>query len=182
MQTKDLTNQAPSAVPPEGESEGGPPRPDKLLRIGQLAELCNKTTRALHLYEELGLLKPVIRSRGGFRLYSQTAIERVQWITRLQDADVSLGEISQLLRDLEEQRVGIEAMTKLRSLLDQKLRETREQMDKLRRLEHDLQAGLSYLDGCKVCSPEIPASECGGCRIHGHDGPQPLMVAGVLGS
>ena len=163
----------------EGEGDSGQPRQDKLLRIGQLAELCHKTTRALHLYEELGLLKPVIRSRGGFRLYSPSAIERVQWIGRLQEADVSLGEISQLLRDLEEQRVGAEAMTKLRSLLDQKLRETCEQIEKLRRLEQDLQAGLSYLDGYKVCSPEVPASECGGCRIHGHDGPQPLMVAGV---
>ncbi len=76
MQIKDPTNQATPTAPAEGESEGGQHRPDKLLRIGQLAELCNKTTRALHLYEELGLLKPVIRSRGGFRLYSQTAIER----------------------------------------------------------------------------------------------------------
>lgn len=180
MQTKHQTAEVPENPETKGDSESGQPRPDKLLRIGQLAELCNKTTRALHLYEELGLLKPVIRSRGGFRLYSQTAIERVQWITRLQDADVSLGEISQLLRDLEEQRVGSEAMTKLRSLLEQKLKETREQIDKLRMLEQDLQAGLSYLDGCKVCSTETPASECGGCRIHGHDGPQPLMVAGVL--
>jgi DNA-binding transcriptional MerR regulator len=154
----------------------------KLLRIGQLAELCNKTARALHLYEELGLLRPVIRSRGGFRLYSHAAVERVQWISRLQEADVSLGEISQLLRDLEGQRIGTEAMTKLRSLFSQKLTETREQIEKLTRLEQDLRAGLDYLDGCKVCDTGTPKSECERCRIHGHNGPQPLLVAGIRGT
>ena len=48
-----------------------------LLRIGQLATACGKTARAMHLYEELGLLKPVVRSKGGFRLYSRAAIHRV---------------------------------------------------------------------------------------------------------
>src|SRR6185369_2438417 len=94
---------------------------DKLLRIGQLAEKCGKTVRALHLYEELGLLKPILRSKGGFRLYSVAAVERVQWIGRLQDAEVSLGEISVLLRSLEEERIGAAAMTRLRDLLSQKL-------------------------------------------------------------
>jgi DNA-binding transcriptional MerR regulator len=150
-----------------------------LLRIGQLAERCGKTARALHLYEEMGLLKPTIRSRGGFRLYSPSAVERVEWISRLQDADVSLTEIQTLLRDLESRHIGAEAMTRLRQLLDQKLAACREQRAKLNRLEAELLAGLSYLDGCKVCSPEHLSSECGDCRLHGHDGNQPLMVAGV---
>ena len=150
-----------------------------LLRIGQLAERCGKTVRALHLYEEMGLLKPAIRSRGGFRLYSPSAVERVEWISRLQDADVSLGEIQALLRDLESRHIGTEAMNRLRQLLDQKLQQCREQRARLDRLEADLLAGLSYLDGCKVCGPEHFTSECGDCRLHGHDGHQPLMVAGV---
>ncbi len=156
------------AVPTEG-----------LLRIGQLADRCGKTARALHLYEEMGLLKPAIRSRGGFRLYSPSAVERVEWISRLQDADVSLGEIQALLRDLESRHIGTEAMNRLRQLLDQKLQQCREQRQKLDRLESDLLAGLAYLDGCKVCGPEHFTTECGDCRLHGHDGRQPLMVAGV---
>ncbi len=158
--------------------ESGAPA-DGLLRIGQLADRCGKTARALHLYEEMGLLRPALRSRGGFRMYSPGAVERVEWISRLQDADVSLGEIQALLRDLESRQVGTEAMTRLRQLLDQKLAQCREQRDKLNRLESDLQAGLAYLDGCKTCGPEHFTTECGDCRLHGHDGRQPLMVAGV---
>lgn len=160
---------------PATDGAGSP----KLLRIGQLAERCGKTVRALHLYEELGLLRPVLRSKGGFRLYSATAIERVQWINRLQEAEVSLGEIQVLLRDLEDERIGASAMTRLRDLLSRKLVEVREQQQKLAQLAQDLSAGLHYLDGCRVCEPEHTTSECTDCKIHGHDGNQPLMVAGV---
>ena len=45
------------------------PSTTHLIRIGDLARLTGKTVRAIHLYEELGLLKPATRSSGGFRLY-----------------------------------------------------------------------------------------------------------------
>ncbi len=41
-----------------------------LLKVGELAKRTGKTVRAVHLYEELGLLDPAVRSKGGFRLYS----------------------------------------------------------------------------------------------------------------
>jgi MerR family copper efflux transcriptional regulator len=179
LDTKVTENPAVATTPPSQDESAKTGSDEKLLRIGQLAERCGKTARALHLYEEMGLLRPVIRSRGGFRLYAPQSVERVQWIGRLQEADVSLGEIQHLLRDLEQQRIGTEAMTRLRHLLDTKLIEVREQQQKLARLEKDLAAGLSYLDGCKVCGPEHLSTECGDCRLHGHDGHQPLLVAGV---
>ncbi len=163
----------------ERQGRDAVPPAEGLLRIGQLADRCGKTARALHLYEEMGLLKPAIRSRGGFRMYSPSAVERVEWISRLQEADVSLGEIQALLRDLESRHIGTEAMNRLRQLLDQKLAMCREQRQKLDRLENDLLAGLAYLDGCRTCGPEHFTTECGDCRLHGHDGSQPLMVAGV---
>lgn len=153
-------------------------RPD-LLRIGQLAELCGKTVRALHLYEEMGLLMPVHRTKGGFRLYARSAVNRVQWIGRLQDADVSLAEIKDFLRDLEEERVASAAMMRVRALFEKKLQEIRRQQMRLMLVEADLSAGLQYLDACKTCEPEHEAHECGDCRLHGHDGRQPLMVAGL---
>lgn len=158
----------------EGKAEDA-----KLIRVGQLAELTGKTVRALHLYEELGLLRPVHRTKGGFRLYSPRALDRVEWINLLQEADVSLNEIKEFLRDLEEERVASSAMTRVRGLFEGKLDEIRQQRAKLDRLEGELNAGLSYLDACKGCEPEHHTSECGGCKLHGHDGNEPLMVAGL---
>ena len=36
-----------------------------LLKVGELARRTGKTVRAIHLYEELGLLTPAVRSKGG---------------------------------------------------------------------------------------------------------------------
>src|SRR5512138_3267239 len=49
---------------------------DKLMRVGELAKAVGKTVRAMHLYEELGLLEPRARSEGGFRLYGPEAVDR----------------------------------------------------------------------------------------------------------
>lgn len=155
------------------------PEGQKLLRVGQVAELSGKTVRAMHLYEELGLLRPVLRSKGGFRLYSPATVQRVEWISRLQDADVSLTEIQEFLKDLEDERVGTVAMARVRGLFEKKLLAIREQRERLQKLEAELEAGLQYLDACRTCGPEHATSECGGCRLNGHDGQQPLMVAGI---
>ena len=57
-----------------------------LLKIGDLVRLTGKTPRTLHFYEELGLLRPVSRTKGGFRLYGEETLLRVRWIERLQRA------------------------------------------------------------------------------------------------
>ena len=51
-----------------------------LMQIGDLAKETRKTVRAIHLYEELGLLAPAARSKGRFRLYSHEALMRIRWI------------------------------------------------------------------------------------------------------
>ena len=68
----------------------GHPESKSLLRVGDLARRTGKTVRAIHLYEELGLLKPAARTRGGFRLYEQSAADRVRWIDLLHDLGFSL--------------------------------------------------------------------------------------------
>ena len=72
-----------------------------LLKVGELAKRTGKTVRAVHLYEELGLLTPAVRSKGGFRLYSGKALKRIEWIQKLQDLGFSLTEIKAVLRDWE---------------------------------------------------------------------------------
>ncbi len=51
-----------------------------LRQIGDLAREAGKTVRAIHLYEELGLLTPAGRSKGRFRLYGRESLVRIRWI------------------------------------------------------------------------------------------------------
>jgi DNA-binding transcriptional MerR regulator len=152
----------------------------KLLKVGDLAKAVGKTVRAIHLYEELGLLVPVSRSSGGYRLYTPEAIHRVTWIMRLQDMGMSLAEIQSLLREWEQSPSGTAGMRLVRAMFEQKLRETRETIDKLQALEKDLTASLDYLASCSACEPSHQQSECGGCGHHGHQPEKaPELVAGL---
>jgi len=152
----------------------------KPIRVGELAKRTGKTVRALHLYEELGLLRPVHRSKGGFRLFAPSAIERVEWISKLQDAGFSLHQLQEFLTTVEGTDIASMAMTRVREVFAEKLRQTREQVGKLQQLERDLEASLAYLEACKTCQPPYAPHECGSCNHNGHhDGEQPLLVAGI---
>ncbi len=151
-----------------------------LLKIGDLARRTGKTVRAIHLYEELGLLTPAVRSKGGFRLYSGRAVKRIDWIQKLQDMGFSLTEIKAFLRVWEESATAPKAMATVREIFADKLRETRETISRLGRLAAELSDSLEYLDSCRSCEPVHTQPECGTCELHGHEGKSaPLLVDGI---
>jgi DNA-binding transcriptional MerR regulator len=140
--------------------------PDEVLQVGDLARESGKTVRAIHLYEELGLLQPMGRSKGGYRLYSMTAPLRIRWIQKLQDMGFSLTDIRTVVRDWEQSGSAPRAMTKMREVYEKKLEETRAQLGKLEQLEHELEKSLEYLDTCDVCEPDRLLSTCSACDHH----------------
>jgi len=153
---------------------------DKLMRVGELAKMVGKTVRAIHLYEELGLLLPVSRSAGGYRLYAADAVTRVRWIAKLQDMGFSLPEVQGFLRDWEGAASGTEGMARVRAIFADKLRETRETVARMRVLEKDLEDGLAYLETCGGCDPRHERDECGCCAQQGHDPRRrPDLLAGL---
>jgi DNA-binding transcriptional MerR regulator len=155
---------------------------EKPLRVGELAKRTGKTVRALHLYEEMGLLTPIHRSKGGFRLYAPSAVERVLWIQKLQDAGFSLHQLQELRGVVEDagSASAALAMDRMRETFAERLRQTREQLEKLHQLEKELVASLEYLDGCRTCEPTRDLGECPACNHHGHEGKaQPILVAGI---
>ncbi len=153
---------------------------EKPLRVGELAKRTGKTVRALHLYEELELLSPIHRSKGGFRLYAPSAVQRVEWIQKLQDAGFSLHQLQALRGMVGDADVAAMAMGQIREIYSQRLAETRAQVSKLIQLEKELVASIQYLDGCKTCEPVHQTGECGTCDHNGHDGvDQPILVAGI---
>src|SRR5262249_23161728 len=152
----------------------------KHCRVGDLAKAPGKTVRALHLYEEMGLLRPVSRSAGGYRLYTEDATARVRWIQRMQDMGFSLPEIQDFLKTWEASANGPLGMGRVRAVFEAKLAETRETVARLRSLERDIQASLAYLDLCGTCEPIHTQKDCGCCEQPGHD-PQrtPDLVSGL---
>lgn len=157
-----------------------PSTPLALLRVGQLADQAGKTVRAIRFYEELGLLEPAQRTKGGFRQYDGSALIRIHWIDRLQELDFSLREIREFLSTLQSEPLGPAAMSQLRAFYGKKLIETRKALSRLRSLETELQDSLSYLQGCQTCAPVTPRSACRSCDETEHqDTEPPALVAAV---
>lgn len=153
----------------------------KYFKVGDLARAVNKTVRAIHLYEELGLLVPVSRSSGNYRLYGEDAVARVNWIVRLQDAGLSLSEIQALLRDWEAAPSGAAGMENIRAMFARKLEETRAAITRMQALERELAASLTYLASCTACAPSHVQSACKRCDQHGHvPSEAPELVAGLV--
>jgi MerR family copper efflux transcriptional regulator len=153
-------------------------RARRTLRVGELARAAGKTVRAMHLYEELGLLVPVERSKGGYRLYDEDALTRVRWISKLQEMGLSLSGIQDLTRQWEQSGSAPMAMAQVEQLLSDKLAETREQMSRLAQLEAELQASLDYLRTCPSCDPKQIVDACSSCELHDQHEHAPELVAG----
>jgi MerR family copper efflux transcriptional regulator len=151
---------------------------DELLQVGDLARETGKTVRAVHLYEELGLLKPAARSKGRYRLYTAEALVRIRWIGKLQEMGFSLPDIQQIVRDWEGGGTAPDAMRKMREVYAKKLEETRDHLRRLQALEHEIASSIAYLDTCDVCDPERLLGFCKACDLHSCESHVPELVAG----
>ncbi len=152
----------------------------QMMRIGELSKRSGKTSRTLHFYEELGLLSPAGRTRGGFRFYSDDALLRIRWIERLQELGFSLQEVATFLSDLNGHEFGPAAMEDLRRFYVGKLRETREALARIQALEGELSSSIDYLEGCRPCDPLTHRASCAECTSPQHAGQSvPPLVAAV---
>jgi DNA-binding transcriptional MerR regulator len=63
------------------------------LRVGELARRTGLTIRALHHYDEIGLLRPSLRTEAGHRLYTARDVARLQQVLSLRQLGFSLEEV-----------------------------------------------------------------------------------------
>lgn len=123
-----------------------------LLKIGELAKRTGLTVRTLHHYDDVGLLRPSVRSDAGYRLYNRNDIERLHRIQALRRMDLSLAEIAALL---ENDGAGLQQVIEQQiALLDRQAERTTQLRDRLklllerieRNVEPDLQDWLVTLE------------------------------------
>jgi len=151
------------------------------MQVGDLARESGKTVRAIHLYEELDLVRPAARSKGRFRLYGTEALLRIRWISKLQDLGFSLPDIQVVAKEFDDAAdagSASTAMARMRELYRTKLEQTRAQLQRLQTLEHEIVASLEYLETCEVCDPQRVVSACKKCDQHDCGEEAPELVAG----
>lgn len=123
------------------------------LRIGEVAERAGVSVDTVRYYEKRKLLPRATRSKGGFRLFTSDAIERVRFIRQAQDIGFSLNEIRMLVAG-----GGVDECRQIRDLLRSKLSETDQRIRALRAFNRTLRRHL------RACEDELAkrggASNC----------------------
>ena len=67
--------------------------------VGEVSTLLGVSVRALHHWDETGLVRPSQRSDAGYRLYSETDIMRIQQVLVYRQTGMSLADIKTVLDD-----------------------------------------------------------------------------------
>jgi DNA-binding transcriptional MerR regulator len=70
---------------------------DKHMQIGEVASRTELSLRTIRYYEETGLVVPSARSQGGFRLYTETDVQRLMVIRRMKPLGFTLDQMRDLL-------------------------------------------------------------------------------------
>ncbi|WP_238917869.1 MerR family transcriptional regulator [Clostridium sp. YIM B02555] len=95
------------------------------MKINEVAKLTGITTRTLHYYDEIGLLKPSQITDAGYRLYDENSLSELQQILFFRELNFPLNEIKEIMTNSEYDKT--EALKKHKELLLKK----RERIDKL---------------------------------------------------
>jgi DNA-binding transcriptional MerR regulator len=66
------------------------------MNIGRLAELAQVNIDTIRYYERQNLLPPAARTASGYRQYTQSDVERLQFILRSKELGFTLSEIGEL--------------------------------------------------------------------------------------
>ncbi|EFE71109.1 merR-family transcriptional regulator [Streptomyces viridosporus ATCC 14672] len=69
----------------------------KHMQIGEVAARTELSLRTIRHYEETGLVIPSARSQGGFRLYTETDVQRLMVIRRMKPLGFTLDQMRDLL-------------------------------------------------------------------------------------
>ena len=112
-------------------------------KVGELARRTGLSVRALHHYDEIGLLLPSLRTAAGHRLYGRADVERLQQIQSLRLLGVPLDEVRRLLDG---------GALSPRALIDAQLARLREQIAAQTTLAERLTALADHMDRAEGAS------------------------------
>jgi DNA-binding transcriptional MerR regulator len=113
----------------------------ELSRVGEVAERLGVSPRTIKYYEELGLVQPEGRSPGGFRLYGEEEVQRLERILRMKGIGYSLATIRELLavRDAAQEADKVTVLREVAARLKDREQEAtariRQMRDDLKRAE-----------------------------------------------
>ncbi len=132
--------------------------PEPLLTIGEVAERAHVATSTIRYYERLGLVVADARSSGQ-RRYRAATLRRLVFVGMLQDAGLSLADITAILDAAD--------ISEWKAIAKRRLEALDEELARLQRAR-------AYLAGALFCRFDHPVSDC---RVMGAEIDRRLAVS-----
>lgn len=136
------------------------------MQIGDLAAKAGVTPRTIRYYEELGIVEPEERTAGGFRLYSEAQLRRLQIVQSLKDLGFGLEHIRAFfnLKHCSESggglaRVLVEHLAEQERRIDERIRQYSLMKEQNRR-------AIEILRGCFCCAVKVVERDCHHCEVY----------------
>lgn len=153
---------------------------EQLFQIGQVSKKARVTLRTIRYYEELGLIEPLVRTKGGFRLYTEESIERLRFIQGLKLLDFPLSKIKEMFKIRQMARSGDEASHRIMRLLQSQQREAIKKKGQYEKMLQEIQATMELVTGCYGCETKPSHEACRSCEIISGSRELPLPLRVIL--
>ena len=127
--------------------------------IGEIAERSGFSASALRYYERIGLVAPITRSEGGYRLYDDRTLDRLTFIERAKQLGCSLDDIADLVSIWDRDECG-PVQKRFHELVTANLDAARRQVSELAGFADQLAAAAGQLSGGAVDGPCGPECAC----------------------
>jgi DNA-binding transcriptional MerR regulator len=135
------------------------------LTTGDMARLSKTTLRTVRFYEQEGLIASLAREGGCHRKFAKRELRKLQMISDLRDAGLSLTDIKALMGLKRRCDTPSKAACQMSEALGRCVKELQERIETLARLRSDLVSTITTIQRCRDCrEPEFPA-RCSDCDV-----------------
>lgn len=119
------------------------------MQIGEVSERTGLSLRTIRHYEDMGLVAPTARSKGGFRLYGEADVHRLLLVKKMKPLEFTLDEMVDLLGlldaldgnpDSADREALVDRLDMYREATEHRVDALREQWETAERFADDLNA------------------------------------------
>tara|TARA_R110000868_G_scaffold35936_2_gene128152 strand:+ start:446 stop:859 length:414 start_codon:yes stop_codon:yes gene_type:complete len=124
------------------------------LTVGKLTKAAGVGTETVRYYEKLGLLPKPERSKSGYRVYDENAVNRLRFIMQAKNLGFALEEVKEILGLVDGTGADCESICRRargkRDEIEKKIAELQKISGVLTALEADCPGGPAPLDQCVI--------------------------------
>jgi Cd(II)/Pb(II)-responsive transcriptional regulator len=105
------------------------------MKIGELAKLAGCTVEVVRFYESERILPPPQRQENGYRFYQNDHLQRLAFVRRCRDLDMSLKDIARLLEFADDPQSRCDEVN---TLVDEQIQKVQIKLNEIKTLQTQL--------------------------------------------